>query len=178
MNESVIKYKDQITRLSRENRFPFVVVATIALNESNCNPDVKPYYEKTWKFFTTPEGKPLGLTGTVESVQLKAFEILGQEEFLFQIHAHGAFQTVGSVLRELGYREREMTKEFYAQGVFAMKHLNNLRDRFIAKYRKEPSNEQLYAMYNGGFGAVISDGYKKYVAGYVAKSLSNQKHAT
>ncbi len=178
MNANILKYKTQIERLAKENEIPFIVVATISLNESGCNPDAKPYLEKTWRHFTTRDGKPLGLRGTVEQVQKQALEKLGREEFDFQIHAWGAFQTVGSVLRELGFKDKEFTKEFYAQGCFAMKHLNNLKKRFIARYRKQPTNEQLYAMYNGGFGAVTEDGYAQYVSNYLANAKTNEKQIT
>ncbi len=173
MNANVKKYQTALTRLATEFKFPFSVVAGISLNESGCNPNVKPYFEKTWRYFTDKDGKPLGLTGDTIELQKHAFEIIGQAEYDFQVHAHGAFQTVGSVLRELGYKPLEWTSDFYTQGYFAMKHLDNMRDRFVKKFRHEPSNEQLFAMYNGGFGAVDSDTWKDYVADYVRKGIGN-----
>lgn len=173
MIEQVLKYKDAITRISKDTKIPFTVIATIALNESGCNPEPKPYFEKTWRYFTNATGKPLNLRGSVQSVQEQAKKILGEEEFDFQVHAHGAFQTVGSVLRELGYRESKMTNEFYAQGYFAMTHLSKMRNRFVQKFKQEPTNEQLFAMYNGGFGAVDENGIEPYVVDYVAKAKKN-----
>jgi len=143
------------------------------LNESLCNPEVEPYREKSWRYFTDSKGKPLSLHGTTPHVQDEALKLLGKEEYEFQIHAHGAFQTVGSVLRELGYREKELTKEFYAQGYFAMTHLSKMRNRFTSRYHKDPTMEQFFAMYNGGFGAVNENGFENYVEGYISKALKN-----
>lgn len=169
------EYKAIIKKLSEEHHIPYVVIATISLNESGCDPNVKPYLEKTWTYFTDRKGKPLGLHGTTYEVQERAAALLGDAEYEFQIHAHGAFQCVGSVLREIGYAPDEFTKDFYTQGTFAMKHLGRMRDRFFGRYHKEPSNEQLWGMYNGGFGAVDENGYENYVMGYIKKSLENRK---
>ena len=175
MNSNLLKYQPQLIRLAKENNIPYIVICTIALNESGCNPDVQPYREKTWRYFTTPQGKALSLHGTLSFVQDEAFHLLGAQEFEFQVHAHGAFQTVGSVLRELGFRDDVFPNELYAQGTFAMKHLSNMRNRFIGLYKDTPTDDQLYAMYNGGFGAVNQTIIEDYVMDYVEKAHENEK---
>lgn len=168
--------KKILEKIAQDTSFQYEVVATIALNESSCNQDVKPYCEKTWKYFTNTVGEPLKLEGkTATEIQAQALNILGKDEFMFQVCAHGAFQTVGSVLREIRYKEKTPPKDLYNQGLWAFKHLGNLRKQFNKKYLKEPSFEQLYAMYNGGFGSVDANTTKEYVLNYIQKSLTNRK---
>lgn len=165
-----------LKKLSAEFNIPYIVIATITMNESNCDPDVKPYKETTWTYFTSAKGKALGLHGSMRDIQAKALELLGEEEYTFQVHAWGCFQCTGSVLRELGYKGMGSPSGLYEQGKYAMKHLSKMRDRFVSRYQKEPTHEQFYALYNGGMGAVTENGYEQYVAGYIAKAIKNRKY--
>jgi hypothetical protein len=174
INQQIVKYKDDIEKLSKDFDIPFRVIATLSLNESQCNPDVKPFKERSWRYFTDKNGKALSLIGGNKEIQKRALEILGEKEFTFQVHAHGTFQVVGSVLRELGYTGEEPPKDFATQGLYAMKNLSKMRDRFVRKWNKQPSYDQYYAMHNGGFGSVHEDGIEDYVAGYVINSNKNE----
>lgn len=144
-----------IEKYAEEFKIPANIIYGICMQESNCQM-LACRYEPQYKWLVNPAKTKPKLCSV-------------QTEEVFQKVSWGITQTMGAVLRELGYTDwlPAILTDRNLQIMYGVKHLANLKKRF-------PEGNDYIAAYNAGSPRKLSSG--KYVNNdYVQKVLDFSK---